>query len=70
MLAKEKGLSRFNNIFTDLIRYYGALSRSTESGKRQKISLNYPAEYLESEYIFDLEFFLKNVKIRKNSIEI
>ena len=70
MLAKEKGLSRFNNIFTDLIHYYGALSRSTESGKRQKISLNYPAEYLESEYIFDLEFFLKNVKLRKNSIEI
>ena len=69
-LCKEKKMDRYIKVMTDLIRYYGAISRKTDTGKTQTVQLNYPEEYLCSEYIFDLDFFTKNVKINPCSIRI
>ena len=69
-LCKEKKMDRYIKVMTDLIRYYGAVSRKTDTGKNQTVQLNYPEEYLCSEYIFDLDFFTKNVKINPCSIII
>ena len=69
-LCKEKKMDRYIKVMTDLIRYYGAGSRKTDTGKTQTVQLNYPEEYLCSEYIFDLDFFTKNVKINPCSIII
>ena len=69
-LCKEKKMDRYIKVMTDLIRYYGAISRKTDTGKNQTVQLNYPEEYLCSEYIFDLDFFTKNVKINPCSIRI
>lgn len=65
MLA-EKNLSRLFPAAHDVIVYNGAVSRKTDTGKSEKIQLNYPVEFVDSEYIFDLEFFVKNVKIKTN----
>lgn len=69
-LCKEKKMDRYIKVMTDLIRYNGAVSRKTDTGKTQTVQLNYPEEYLCSEYIFDLDFFTKNVKIKPYSIRI
>lgn len=69
-LCKEKKMDRYIKVMTDLIRYNGAVSRKTDTGKTQTVQLNYPEEYLCSEYIFDLDFFTKNVKIKPCSIRI
>lgn len=69
-LCKEKKLDRYIKVMTDLIRYNGAVSRKTDTGKPQSVQLSYPEEYLCSEYIFDLEFFTKNVKIKPYTLKI
>lgn len=66
--CKFRHADRFIKVMSDLIRYYGALSRRTATGKSESVQLNYPPEYLESEYIFNLDFFVKNVKPRPNTI--
>lgn len=45
----------------DIIAFNGAVSRKTDSGISEKLTLHYPAEFLDSEYALDLEFFVKNV---------
>lgn len=67
-MCKEKHAERFVKIMSDLIKYYGALSRKTATGKSESVQLNFPPKYLESEYIFNLDFFVKNVKIKPNTI--
>lgn len=69
-LCKEKHLDKYIKVMTDLIRYNGAISRKTDTGKSQTVQLNYHEDYLCSEYIFDLEFFTKNVKIKPYTIRI
>lgn len=62
----QKNFSALLPAALDLILLNGAISRKTDTGKSEKVQLQYPAEYLESEYAMDLQFFVKNVKKRKN----
>ena len=58
----QKNILRLYNAAQDLISYHGAISRKTDTRKSETIFLHYPPEFLDSEYAFDLEFFVKNVK--------
>jgi len=66
----QKKLGRLINAALDIITYNGACSRKMDTGKSETICLNYPAEYIASEYSLDLEFFVNNVKMKKNSLKI
>lgn len=69
-LCKTKHADRFTKVISNIIRYNGAFARRTATGKPQKVQLNYPAEYLESEYVFNLDYFVKNVKVKVNTVTI
>ena len=55
-------MERYTNVLTDLIKYFGAVARRTDGGKPETLKLHYSAEYLESEYMFNLDYFIKNVR--------
>lgn len=61
-LCKQKHMERYTNVLTDLIKYFGAVARRTDGGKPETLKLHYSAEYLESEYMFNLDYFIKNVR--------
>lgn len=69
-LFNEKNLQKYLKAALDLITFNGAVSRKTDTGKSEKIKLNYPAEYIDSEYAMDLDFFINNVKMRTDTIVI
>lgn len=69
-LFKEKHMDRYQKAAADIIRFNGALSRKTDSGKSEELILSYPAEYIDSEYALDLEFFVNNVKMKNNKVRI
>ncbi len=69
-LLKEKHCDRFIRIVTDLIRFNGAVARNTATGTHEKVHLNYPAEYLESDWMFNLDYFVKNVKPAADTVII
>lgn len=69
-LLKEKHADRFIRIVTDLIRFNGAIARNTATGSHEKVHLNYQAEYLESEWMFNLEYFVKSVKPKADTVTI
>ncbi|MCR4742871.1 MAG: DUF4080 domain-containing protein [Treponema sp.] len=69
-LYQEKGLVKYIKAANDIIRFNGALSRKTECGKSQEIQLNYPLEYVNSEFSLNLEFFVSNVKIKSGKVRI
>lgn len=69
-LYQEKGLVKYIKAANDIIRFNGALSRKTECGKTQEIQLNYPVEYINSEFSLNLEFFVSNVKMKSGKIRI
>ena len=60
----QKNLAKFYAVAQDLISFHGAISRKTDTNESEIVELHYPAEYLDSEYAFDLDFFVKNVKIK------
>lgn len=66
----KRGLKHLILLAKDIICLNGAISRKTESGITQTVELNYPIEYLESEYIFDLHYFVKNVRQKKGRYNI
>ena len=68
LLAKKK--NRLVTAALDIITFNGALSRKTDTGKSESVQLNYPAEYIDSQYALDLDFFVNNVKMKKNNIKI
>ena len=68
LLAKKK--NRLVTAALDIITFNGALSRKTDTGQHENVNLNYPAEYIDSQYALDLDFFVNNVKIKKGSIRI
>lgn len=61
-LFTQKNLGRLITAACDIISFNGAYSRKTDTGKSEKITLHYPAEYIDSEYALDLDFFVKNVR--------
>jgi len=69
-LFNQKNLVRLYKAAADIIIFNGAISRKTASGETQFINLNYPVEYIDSEYSLDLEFFVHNVKIKPNKFKI
>ena len=69
-LFKQKHQERYTQAATDIIRFNGAISRRTATGKSEKIRLIYPPEYIDSQYSLDLDFFVKNVKPRPSTITI
>ena len=66
----QKKLGRLINAALDIITYNGACSRKMDTGKSETITLNYPVDYVASEYSLDLDFFVNNVKMRKNTVKI
>ena len=65
----EKKLQKQLAVAIDLISLHGAMSRKTATGKSEEVYLSYPAEFLTSEYAFNLDFFANNVIIKKNKIK-
>lgn len=59
---KERHQDKYIRAASDVIKFNGAISRTTESRKSETISLAYDAEYIASEYATDLQFFVANVK--------
>ena len=66
----QKNKNRLVTAALDIITFNGALSRKTDTGRSETIQLNYPAEYIDSQYALDLDFFVNNVKMKKNKIKI
>ena len=69
-MFKQKHQDRYISAATDIIRFNGAISRKTATGKSEKIKLTYPPEYIDSQYALDLDFFVKNVRPRPSTITI
>ena len=59
---KQRHLEKYIKAATDIIRFYGAISRKTATGSSEKIRLTYPPEYIDSQSSLDLDFFVKNVR--------
>ena len=53
----------------DIVKFYGAISRTTDTGKSETITLNYDAEYVASEYASDIRYFTENLRPKKNRIQ-
>ncbi len=68
-LFNEKNLQKYWPAAEDIIKFYGAISRTTDTGKSEKIQLNYNAEYVASEYASDIRWFTENLKPQKCMIE-
>ena len=61
-LFAERKLDRYFRATEDIIKFYGAISRTTDTGKRETVQLNYNAEYVASDYASDIRWFTENLK--------
>jgi len=61
-MFKAKHQDRLIKAAVDVIKFNGAISRTTETRKPETVQLTYNAEYVASEYATDLQFFVANVK--------
>lgn len=66
---KERNLIRYYKAAEDIIKFYGAISRTTDTGKSEYVSLNYDAEYVASDYASDICYFAEHLKPKKNRIQ-
>ena len=66
---KSKNLMRYYPATEDIVKFYGAISRTTDTGKSETITLNYDAEYVASEYASDIRYFTENLRPKKNRIQ-
>ncbi len=66
---KIKNLMRYYSAAEDIIKFYGAISRTTDTGKAETLSLNYDAEYVASDYASDIRYFTENLRPKKNRIQ-
>ena len=69
-LFKQKKMDRFIKLAADVIKLNGAISRVQDTGKKESVSLTYPADYIDSQYATDFQFFLSNIKPSPKKIEI
>ena len=67
--CKIKNLQRYYAALEDIVKFYGAISRTTDSGKSETISLNYDAEYVASDYASDIRYFVENLRPKKCRIQ-
>ncbi len=61
-LFAERKLDRYYRAAEDIVKFYGAISRTTDTGKSETITLNYNAEYVASDYASDIKWFTDNLK--------
>ncbi len=64
-----KNLMKYFTAVEDIVKFYGAISRTTDTGKGEKVSLNYDAEYVASDYPSDIKYFVENLRPKKCRIE-
>ena len=64
-----KNLMKYFPAVEDIVKFYGAISRTTDTGKGEKVSLNYDAEYVASDYSSDIKYFVENLRPKKCRIE-
>jgi len=67
--CKIKNLQRYYQAIEDIVKFYGAISRTTDSGKSEILSLNYNAEYVASDYASDIRYFVENLRPKKCRIQ-
>ena len=60
-LFAERKLDRYYRAAEDIVKFYGAISRTTDTGKSETITLNYNAEYVASDYASDIKWFTENL---------
>ena len=65
----ERNLKRFWPALEDIIKFYGAISRTTDTGKSEIVQLDYNAEYVASDYAADIRWFTENIKPQKSKIK-
>ncbi|MCR5765663.1 MAG: radical SAM protein [Treponema sp.] len=64
-----KNLMKYFPAVEDIVKFYGAISRTTDTGKGEIILLNYDAEYVASDYASDIKYFVENLRPKKCRIE-
>ena len=65
----ERKMERYFRAAEDIIKFYGAISRTTATGKSEIIQLNYNAEYVASDYASDIRWFTENLKPQRSKIQ-
>ena len=68
-LMTERHQEKYTRLVEDLIKFYGAISRTTDTGQSEQLNLNYNAEYLASDYAADLRWFAENIKPQKCRVQ-
>lgn len=69
-IINEKNQKRFSLLISDIIRFNGAMSRVLDTGKEERLTLSYPAQYIDSPYATDISFFIQNIQQKKQTIRI
>ena len=67
--CKQKNMQRYYPAIEDIVKFYGAISRTTDTGKNEVVSLNYDAEYVASDYASDIKYFVENLRPKKCRIQ-
>jgi len=65
----SRNLMRYFPAAEDIVKFYGAISRTTDCGKSENVTLNYDAEYVASDYASDIRYFTENLRPKKNRIQ-
>ena len=68
-IFNERGMMKYIHVVEDIVKFYGAISRTTDTGKGEVVLLNYNAEYVASEYASDIRWFYENIKPQKCKIQ-
>lgn len=68
-IFNERGMMKYIHVVEDIVKFYGAISRTTDTGKGEVVLLNYNAEYVASEYASDIKWFYENIKPQKCKIQ-
>ncbi len=61
LFEKQNGMKYFKAA-GDIIRFYGALARTEETGISEEQTFSYNAEYLASQYASDIKYFCDNIR--------
>ena len=64
-LFLERGLGKYFNVVEDVVKFYGAISRTTDTGREETLVLHYNADYIASDYASDIRWFAENIKPQK-----
>lgn len=68
-IFNERGMMKYIHVVEDIVKFYGSISRTTDTGKGEVVVLNYNAEYVASEYASDIRWFYENIKPQKCKIQ-